>query len=150
MRRHYLLAAFLLLLCSLTWAQNLFDRNLTPDGVRDALDAGADVEARSLLGRTPLMFAAGANRNPEVVQALLDAGADVEARNEYGWTPLMFAAEYNENPEVVQALLDAGADATAKNGEKETAWDLIQDNEALKDSKAYWRLNDLRYRNARD
>ena len=71
--------------------------------------------------------------------------ADLEARNEDGFTPLMLAARYNTNPEVLQVLLDAGADATAKNGEKETAWDLIQDNEALKGTKAYWRLNELRY-----
>ena len=111
MRRHYLLAAFLLLLSSLTWAQDLFDPNQTPAEVRAALDAGADLEART----------------------------------ELGFTPLMLAASFNENHEVLQVLLDAGADATAKNGEKETAWDLIQDNEALKGSKAYWRLNDLRY-----
>ena len=153
MRRHYLLAAFLLLTytsCLSIQDLSLFDPNLTPEGVRAALDAGADLEARDEYGWTPLLLAARFNENPEMVQALLDAGADLEARNEYGWTPLMYAAEYNSNPEVLQVLLDAGADATAKNGEKETAWDLIQDNEALKDSKAYWRLNDLRYRNARD
>ena len=111
MRRHCLLASFLLLLSSLTWAQDLFDPNLTPEGVRAALDAGADLEART----------------------------------EGGLTPLMYAARYNENPEVVQVLLDAGADATAKNGRGEIAWDLIQDNEALKGTKAYWRLNELRY-----
>jgi len=55
------------------------------------------------------------------------------------------AARENENTEVVLALLDAGADATAKNGEGKTAWDLIQDNEALKGTKAYWRLNELRF-----
>ena len=75
----------------------------------------------------------------------MDAGADVEARTEDGQTPLMFAAIENSNPEVLQVLLDAGADATAKNGMGEIAWDLIQDNEALKGSKAYWRLNELRY-----
>ena len=145
MRRHSLLAAFLLLLSSLSWAQDLFAPNLTPEGVRAALDAGADLEARDELGLTPLMFAAATNSNPEVVQVLLEAGADVEARDEDGWTPLMLAAVNNENPEMVQVLLEAGADATAKNGEGKTAWDLIQDNEALKGSKAYWRLNELRY-----
>ena len=93
------------------WAQDLFDPNLTPEGVRAALDAGADLEARNKDGRTPLMYAAGANTNPEMVLALLYAGAD----------------------------------ATAKNGRGEIARDLIQDNEALKGSKAYWRLNELRY-----
>ena len=144
MRRHYLLAAFLLLLSSLIWAQDLFDPNLTPEGVRAALDAGADVEARNKWGFTPLVLAAEYNSNPEVVQALLDAGADLKARDADGNTPLMLAARENSNPEIVQVLLDAGADATAKNGEGKTAWDLIQDNEALKSSKAYWRLNDLR------
>ena len=57
-------------------------------------------------------------------------------------TPLMFAAAV-DNPEVVQALLDAGADATAKNGEGETAWDLIQYNNALKSTNVYHRLNEL-------
>ncbi len=41
--------------------------------------------------------------------------------------------------------MDAGADATAKDEWGKTAWDLIQDNEALKGTKAYWRLNELRY-----
>ena len=52
----------------------------------------------------------------------------------------------NENAVVVQVLLDAGADATATNEDGETAWDLIQENEALEGSPAYWALNDLRFR----
>ena len=71
MRRHYLLAAFLLLLSSLMWAQDLFDRDLTPAGVRAALDAGADAEARNHDRVTPLMYAAEYNSNPEVLQVLL-------------------------------------------------------------------------------
>ena len=79
------------------------------------------------------------------VQAAIDAGADLEARDANGLTPLMFAARFNENAEVVQLLLDAGADATATNEDGETAWDLIQENEALEGSPAYWALNDLRF-----
>ena len=93
---------------------------------------------------TPLMFAAAVD-NPEVVQALVAAGADLEARDVVGGTPLMFAAGSNANPEVVQALLDTGADATAKNDAGNTAWDLIQKNEALKGTNAYWRLNQSRF-----
>ena len=80
------------------------------------------------------------------VQAAIDAGADLEARDEYGRTPLLIAARSNENAEVVQLLLDAGADATATNENGENAWDLIQENEALEGSPAYWALNDLRFR----
>ena len=78
------------------------------------------------------------------VKAAIDAGADLEARDEDGWTPLMQAAVRNENAAVVQLLLDAGADATATNEDGETAWDLIQENEAPEGSPAYWALNDLR------
>ena len=37
----------------------------------------------------------------------------------------------------------AGADPKAKTADGKTAWDLIQDNEKLKNTDAYWRLNDL-------
>ena len=57
----------------------------------------------------------------------------------------MMAAGNNENAAVVQALIDAGADATATNEDGESAWDLIQENEALEVSPAYWALNDLRF-----
>ena len=57
----------------------------------------------------------------------------------------MRAASSNKNAAVVQLLLDAGADATATNEDGETAWDLIQENEAIEGSPAYWTLNDLRF-----
>ena len=108
------------------------------------LDAGANLEAHAKNGETHLMLAAGSNENAAVVQLLLDAGADLEARDEAGYTPLMWAARHNESS-VVQALLDAGADATATNEDGESAWDLIQENEALEGSPAYWALNDPRF-----
>ncbi len=114
MRLPYLFAAFLLLSYTSCFSiHDLFDPSLTPEGVRAALDAGADLEARTEGGLTPLMYAARYNENPEVVQVLLEAGVDLEARDEDGSTPLMLAAW---NPEVVQVLLDAGADPTTMNG----------------------------------
>ena len=57
----------------------------------------------------------------------------------------MFAASFSESSEVVQALLNAGADASTKDREAKTAWDLVQENEALKGTPAYWALNQLRF-----
>jgi uncharacterized protein len=48
------------------------------DIVNLLLDAGADMEARDLVGQTPLLLGASAS-NLKVVEFLLDRGPDVEA-----------------------------------------------------------------------
>ena len=75
----------------------------------------------------------------------LRSGADLEARAEDGWTPLHRAASFTANPAIITALLNAGADPKARNEDGMTPWDCAKDNEALKGSDAYWRLNDARF-----
>ena len=94
---------------------------------------------------TPLHLAALFNENPAVIQALLAAGSDPMARTESGdETPLHWAAG-NGSPAVVQALLAAGADAMMRTAMGRTPWDIAQDNEKLKGTDAYWRLNGARF-----
>ena len=104
----------------------------------------ADVNARTEDGSTSLMYAAGSG-TAESVKVLLDAGADVNARYENGWTSLMLAARFGA-AESVKLLLDAGVDASVKDTLGKTAWDLAQENEALKGTDAYWMLNDARFK----
>ena len=80
----------------------------------------------------------------EVVTALVQTGADPNARTEFGSTPLDVAA-INGRAEVVMALVEAGADPMTRNAEDRTPWDLVQENDALKGSAAYWRMNDARF-----
>ena len=122
------------------------ENNENPAMIEALLAAGADVAARlELLGSTPLHEAARGNENPAVIEALLAAGADVNMRDELlGSTPLHAAASSNENPAVVEALLAAGANAAVNNAAGQTPWDLAQENEALKGSDTYRRLNDAR------
>ena len=113
------------------------------------LAAGADVNARNQYGITP-SHSVWFNDNPEVIQALLAGGADPNARAEDGDTPLHRAAAQLFGDEshagaAIEALLDAGADAATRNAAGKTPWDLAQENEALKGSDAYWRLNDARF-----
>ena len=79
------------------------------------------------------------------VKAKLDAGADVMARNMFGITPLHRAAWFGKKSGVIESLLEAGADPKAINDGGETPWDLVQDNDALKNTKSYWALNDAQF-----
>jgi len=75
---------------------------------RMLLKAGADVNARGILQRTPLMTV----REPAIARLLLEAGADLTLRQDsYGakYTALQIAVDENL-PEIVDVLLQAGAD----------------------------------------
>jgi ankyrin repeat protein len=73
----------------------------------------------------------------------LKAGADINTRRENGGTPLHDAARSNSNPEVISVLLKARADANARDKYGKRPIDYAKaDNEAIKNTDAYWQLND--------
>ena len=57
------------------------------------MDAGADINARTETGETPLHMAASDGENPEIITILLDAGADGTAVNSDGETPFELAQD---------------------------------------------------------
>ena len=119
-----------------------------PEVLEALLAAGADVVARDGAGQTPLHVAAWYDGENGTGEMLLAAGADVAARDDYGDTPL-HSAVWSTNPVAIDALLSAGADVLAVGNRGRTPWDLVQDNETLKDTDVYWRMNDARYRRQR-
>ena len=84
------------------------------------LDAGADVNARSVMGATPLHCAVW---NPPNDQTLLDRGADSRVVSLEGDSALNVAA-WLGNPETVARHLEAGAlpILTDKNGGHAVSW----------------------------
>ncbi len=94
-----------------------------PQAIIGAVLAGADVNARSQDGYTPLMYAV-AKGNPEVVREILSGGADVNIQSSTGWTALMFAAK--DNPDLLEPLLAANPDLTLKNNVGQTAHDIAE------------------------
>ena len=76
--------------------------------VKALLAKGADVNAKSPYGATPLFFACDRS-NVEIVKILLDAGADPNVQDTfYKSTPLGWALGKN-NPEVLRLLVEKGA-----------------------------------------
>jgi ankyrin repeat protein len=76
------------------------------------LKNGADANAATALGVTPLMMASAAG-SVDAITALVALGADVNAKeNTYGQTPLMFAAASNR-PAAIVVLIDHGAKGDA-------------------------------------
>jgi ankyrin repeat protein len=105
------------------------------------IEAGADVNARSFFGYTPLMAVTQSfYPRAELITILVKGGADVNAKRTgigwLGWTPLMFASMDSSDPEVITTLLNFGADPTIRNAEGRMAIDFARENEALRNTDA--------------
>jgi len=83
------------------------------------LQAGANVNARSIHGYTALMNSVDRRKAPVAVTLqLLAAGADVNALDNEGWSALMRAISNSIVP-CVRCLLAAGADVHAVSAPKQ-------------------------------
>ena len=111
--------------------------------VTRCLQAGMDPEARAEWSLTPLHDAASL-WDAGTMEALLQAGANLEARSESGSTPLHEAASFG-NAETIEVLLQEGAEAKALTTAGKLPFDLIKDNEQLKRTDGYWKLNQARF-----
>ena len=98
--------------------------------------------AGSTSAQTTAFFELVRKGTPQEVRAAISKGADVNTRDNDGWTPLMAAADYNPNPEVITMLLQAGANGKEKDRSGKTALDYANDNQKLKGTDAYWKLNE--------
>lgn len=87
--------------------------------VADALEQGADINAKGNDAITPLMNAV-TRSHPEIAAFMLSKGADANARDNNGTTALMRAAN-NGSTQLIGMLLESGADVDDQSGTGSTA-----------------------------
>ena len=75
---------------------------------------GADANAKTKAGETPLHFVLSGSCDVELIKFLVSKGADVNAKNNNGETPLHYAAQ-RANVEVVKFLVSDGANINAES-----------------------------------
>ncbi|XP_033742433.1 ankyrin repeat domain-containing protein 17-like [Pecten maximus] len=85
---------------------------MMPDIVRILLDAGADVTARSLMDRTPLIHAVS-QKDQRSVRYLLKAQSDPDAVDRLGCTPLGLACLKQHAP-IIRDIVQYGADINSE------------------------------------
>ena len=74
--------------------------------VGNLLNAGADINARTEVGDTPLLLAIS-HSQPDILATLIDTGADVNLWNDAGVTPFQSAMEKGQK-EVAERLSGCG------------------------------------------
>src|SRR5258708_6536927 len=93
------------------------------DTLKELIKRGANINATTTDGYTPLLMAASTARGVDLIRTLYAAGADVNVKSKnHGSNAIMLSAA-NLNPSAVDFFIEAGVDPCAKDAEGETAVD---------------------------
>jgi ankyrin repeat protein len=117
---------------------------------------GADINARTTSGLTPLLKVAADPRKQDIALLLLELGADVNVRDGNASTPLLVALTAGQNTplqhRLIEKLLDSGANTRAKDVQGNDAYGIVQKYDKSKVTEIsyytwYWKIRDNFYNN---
>ena len=97
------------------------------EGLRKAIEEGADINIQDEYGSTILMIVSYYNR-VEIVKLLIEKKAKLDIQDKYGETALMMAIRQN-NFEIVKLLIKEGADVNIQDKSGETALDYAKEKD---------------------
>ncbi len=98
----------------------------SPKVIELLIQSGAEVDAETTRGQTPLLLAA-ANSDVEGISNLLRLGANPNHRDRQGRSALHCAVEAHWPEDALQVLLQAGSDPSIDDGRGQTPLDLARD-----------------------
>ena len=108
------------------------------------LNRGASLQQENVAGKIPLFLAVERKRDLQILSLLVSRGANVKDRDKFkGQTILMAAVVNYDNPAIINYLIDQGANPTARDFNDKRVVDYLEENNDLKGTDLYWRLNYL-------
>ncbi|MDR3312409.1 MAG: ankyrin repeat domain-containing protein [Spirochaetaceae bacterium] len=115
---------------------------------------GAEIDARTTMGQSPLLMAAVDPQKEDIGLLLIELGADVNVRDVDANTPLLTVlASGMANTmqhRLIEKLVSSGANTNAKNKLGENAYSILQKYDKRKSSEVnyyswYWKIMDNYY-----
>lgn len=114
--------------------------NNRTDSAAFLVGCGADVEAKDVLGMTPLLYSFKYSSTRDLPCFLINkAKANVNVCDNKGWTPAHYAAARN-NVKLIRELFFAHADFSAKDKDGLTPFDLASTKKAKEAIKRFERI----------
>jgi ankyrin repeat protein len=112
---------------------------------------GADINARTTSGLTPLLLSAQDPRKQDISLLLLELGADVNVRDGDARTPLLVALNAGQvntlQHRLIEKLIESGANTSAKDSQGNDAYAIVQKYDRQKINEIsyytwYWTIRD--------
>jgi ankyrin repeat protein len=122
--------------------------------VRKLQQKGADINARTTAGQTPLLMTAQDPQKEDLSLLLLELGADVNVRDAEARTPLLVTIASGENAvlqhRLIEKLIETGANTNARDALGSDAYTVLQKYDKRKASEIsyytwYWKIRDNYY-----